>query len=126
VDANHEPVVLIHGLDDPGQVWQILAPALLKSGFKVWLMHHPNDQPIVESARLFFKELKALKQRGVDRISIVAHSMGGLVSREMLTRTLQSRCSVSQSRKIRFSVPVCTQKGTAWGQIGCSPQIAWG
>jgi pimeloyl-ACP methyl ester carboxylesterase len=86
VDVDHPPVVLIHGLDDPGQVWQNLAPALVKSGFKVWLMQYPNDQPIVESARLFFKELKALKLRGVDRISVVAHSMGGLVSRELLTR----------------------------------------
>jgi pimeloyl-ACP methyl ester carboxylesterase len=78
-------VVLVHGLDDPGQVWQNLAPELVKEDFNVWLMHYPNDQPIVESARLFFEELKRLKQLGIQRISIVAHSMGGLVSREMLT-----------------------------------------
>jgi pimeloyl-ACP methyl ester carboxylesterase len=48
-------------------------------------MQYPNDQPIVESAWLFFEELEGLKKRGIDRISIVAHSMGGLVSREMLT-----------------------------------------
>jgi pimeloyl-ACP methyl ester carboxylesterase len=90
VSARAEPVrksvVLVHGLDDPGQVWQNLAPALVKTDFNVWLMHYPNDQPIVESARLFFEALQGLKQRGIDRISIVAHSMGGLVSREMLTR----------------------------------------
>jgi pimeloyl-ACP methyl ester carboxylesterase len=34
---------------------------------------------------MFFEELKGLKQLGIHRISIVAHSMGGLVSREMLT-----------------------------------------
>jgi pimeloyl-ACP methyl ester carboxylesterase len=78
-------VVLIHGLDDPGQVWQILAPELVKEDFNVWLLHYPNDQPIVESAQFFSQELKGLKQLGIDRISIVAHSMGGLVSREMLT-----------------------------------------
>ncbi|MBW1786029.1 MAG: acetyltransferase [Deltaproteobacteria bacterium] len=78
-------VVLVHGLDDPGQVWQNLAPELVKEDFDVWLMHYPNDQPIVESARLFFEELKGLKRAGIHRISIVAHSMGGLVSREMLT-----------------------------------------
>ena len=78
-------VVLVHGLDDPGQVWQNLAPELIKEDFNVWLMQYPNDQPIVESARLFFEELKELKQLGIQRISIVAHSMGGLVSREMLT-----------------------------------------
>jgi pimeloyl-ACP methyl ester carboxylesterase len=85
VDPDRKSVVLIHGLDDPGRVWQSLAPALVKEDFNVWLMHYPNDQPIAESARLFFEALQGLKQNGIDRISIVAHSMGGLVSREMLT-----------------------------------------
>ncbi len=31
-------VVLIHGLDDPGKVWRILAPELVREGFNVWLM----------------------------------------------------------------------------------------
>ena len=86
VDLERKSVVLVHGLDDPGQVWQKLAPELVKADFNVWLMQYPNDQPVVESARLFFEALQGLKQRGIDRLSIVAHSMGGLVSREMLTR----------------------------------------
>lgn len=86
IDLERKSVVLVHGLDDPGQIWQNLAPELAKAEFNVWLMHYPNDQPVVESARLFFEALQGLKQRGIDRISIVAHSMGGLVSREMLTR----------------------------------------
>jgi pimeloyl-ACP methyl ester carboxylesterase len=85
VAPDRQSVVLIHGLDDPGKVWQDLAPALVKEDFNVWLMQYPNDQPVVESARLFFEALQGLNQRGIDRISIVAHSMGGLVSREMLT-----------------------------------------
>ena len=84
--AGRTAVVLIHGLDDPGRVWQNLAPALAMQEFNVWLMNYPNDQPVVESARLFFEALQGLKQQGIDRVSIVAHSMGGLVSREMLTR----------------------------------------
>lgn len=79
-------VVLIHGLDDPGKVWQNLAPALVQEGFDVWRMHYPNDQPIVASARFFFAQARMLAGNGIDRIAIVAHSMGGLVSREMLTR----------------------------------------
>ncbi len=79
-------VVLVHGLDDPGKVWRSLAPELHRQGFDVWLLQYPNDQPIVESTELLFEELKGLSERGIDRVSIVAHSMGGLVSREMLTR----------------------------------------
>ncbi|CAB5109220.1 hypothetical protein D3OALGA1CA_3558 [Olavius algarvensis associated proteobacterium Delta 3] len=79
-------VVLIHGLDDPGKVWRSLAPVLVEEDYNVYKLAYPNDQPVVESARFFFGELKKLKQLGIDRIFIVGHSMGGLVSREMLTR----------------------------------------
>jgi pimeloyl-ACP methyl ester carboxylesterase len=79
-------VVLVHGLDDPGKVWRSLAPELCDQGFDVWVMEYPNDQPIAESADLLFNELKGLRGQGIERIFIVAHSMGGLVSREMLTR----------------------------------------
>lgn len=84
-DLGRKTVILVHGLDDPGKVWQDLAPALAREDGNVWLMHYPNDQPITASALLFFEELKGLKRRGIRRIAIVAHSMGGLVSREMLT-----------------------------------------
>jgi len=79
------PVVLIHGLDDPGKVWMNLAPVLAGEAFDVWEMHYPNDQPVEESARFFFEKLKVFKKLGAERIMIVAHSMGGLVAREMLT-----------------------------------------
>lgn len=98
--ADRKSVVLIHGLDDPGQVWQSLAPALVKEEFNVWLMNYPNDQPVVESARLFFGALQSLKQRGIDRIFIVAHSMGGLVSREMLTRPEIEYSASAQNRQV--------------------------
>ena len=86
IDRHRKTVVLIHGLDDPGKVWQNLSPELVKAGFHVWVMQYPNDQPIVESAHFFFDQLKDLKTRNINRIAIVAHSMGGLISREMLTR----------------------------------------
>jgi pimeloyl-ACP methyl ester carboxylesterase len=78
-------VVLVHGLDDPGKVWRSLAPVLHEEGFAVWLMQYPNDQPIGESARLLFEELRGLRRNGVEQIALVGHSMGGLVSRELLT-----------------------------------------
>ncbi len=85
VDSTAASVVLMHGLDDPGKVWMVLAPELSTRGMNVWQMRYPNDQPVADSALLLKEELATLKQSGVNEISLVAHSMGGLVSREMLT-----------------------------------------
>ncbi len=84
-EGRGKTVVLIHGLDDPGKVWMNLAPALAAEGYDVWQMHYPNDQPIVESADLFTEELKKLRGKNIESIVIVGHSMGGLISRELLT-----------------------------------------
>jgi pimeloyl-ACP methyl ester carboxylesterase len=80
-------VVLVHGLDDPGKVWNVLAPALVEEGYTTCEFFYPNDQAIVSSADLLVEHLATLRTLGVRRVSIVAHSMGGLVSRWALTDT---------------------------------------
>ncbi len=87
-ENTHSAVVLVHGLDDPGWMWRDLSPQLLDAGYVVIRFEYPNDQPIAESTDLFAIHLEKLKQRGVNRISIVGHSMGGLVGRDVLTRRL--------------------------------------
>jgi pimeloyl-ACP methyl ester carboxylesterase len=84
-DAQTSSVILVHGLDEPGKVWMNLAPALIEKGFSVYTMTYPNDQPITESARFFLECIKSHRLAKIKNISIVAHSMGGLVAREMLT-----------------------------------------
>jgi pimeloyl-ACP methyl ester carboxylesterase len=83
--GDRNSVVLVHGLDDPGKTWMNLIPVLNQSGYGIWVLQYPNDQPIVDSARFFTVELKKMKNHGIDKIAIVGHSMGGLVTREMLT-----------------------------------------
>ncbi|MBW2201310.1 MAG: acetyltransferase [Deltaproteobacteria bacterium] len=84
-DAHKSEVILLHGLDDPGKIWMNLAPVLVNAGFHVLIMTYPNDQPITESAQFFLKQIESYMVSGTGSISIVAHSMGGLVAREMLT-----------------------------------------
>jgi len=78
-------VVLVHRVNYPGRVWRTLIPALLAQKFTVCNLDYLNDQPIAESAQLLASELRVLNQFAVDRVDIIAHSMGGLVSRELLT-----------------------------------------
>lgn len=79
-------VLLVHGLDEPGPIWDELAPHLLDRGASVVRFDYPNDQAIAASAAQLLDALRDLRSRGVERVQIVAHSMGGLLARDALTR----------------------------------------
>lgn len=79
-------VLLVHGLDEPGSVWDDVAPILRDAGHDVARFDYPNDQPIAESAAFLGESLRDLRSRGVTRVDLVCHSMGGLVARDVLTR----------------------------------------
>lgn len=92
--------VLIHGLDDPGKVWQSLVPALVGKGYDIWLMNYPNDQPIAESTQLFLEELKKMRALGITNINIISHSMGGLITRDLLTCPEIQYSSLSEQKEV--------------------------
>lgn len=87
VEVPDHLVVLVHGLDEPGDIWDDLAPVLHAQGFRVARFEYPNDQDPGASAEILYESLLDLKARGVTDVSFVCHSMGGLVTRDTLTRS---------------------------------------
>ncbi len=79
-------VILIHGLDEPGGIWDEAAPAVIAAGHSVARFDYPNDQSIAKSADELAGLLRQLKKLGVGRADLVCHSMGGLIARDALTR----------------------------------------
>ncbi len=83
--ASGRSVVLVHGLDEPGILWRTLRPVLTSRGNEVYEFRYPDDQPVSESAAFFARNLGVLREAGVREVAVIAHSMGCLVTRELLT-----------------------------------------
>ncbi|WP_019625391.1 alpha/beta fold hydrolase [Thioalkalivibrio sp. ALJT] len=77
-------VLLLHGLDEPGNIWDALAPALDDAGINAWEFRYPNDQAIDRSADLLAEYWGQLPED--HPVILIGHSMGGLVIRDFVTR----------------------------------------
>ncbi|MCZ6674945.1 MAG: hypothetical protein O7C75_18600, partial [Verrucomicrobia bacterium] len=85
-----EWVILAHGLDEPGNLWADMGPALAEMGFRVFEFRYPNDQPIHESSRFLHEQFEVLlnsfdSEKPPDGLHLIGHSMGGLVFRDFIT-----------------------------------------
>lgn len=102
-------VILIHGLDEPGLIFTPLASMLYRKGYPVLFFFYPDDQRIDASSRLLFKNLSSLSFDGP--AVLIAHSMGGIVSRQMLTAPdigYQKACTLGKVPEISDLIMVGT------------------
>jgi hypothetical protein len=79
-------VILVHGLDEPGSIWNELAPVIHAAGLPLARFDYRNDGRIAAAADALGSALTDLHSRGVHRVDLVCHSMGGLAARDVLTR----------------------------------------
>ncbi|MBL4699060.1 MAG: alpha/beta fold hydrolase [Phycisphaerales bacterium] len=107
-------VILVHGLDEPGGIWDQLAPALAEEGHQVVRFEYPNDQAIALSGRNFVESFDELTQRGVKRIDLVCHSMGGLVARDAITRDEFKTKGIAVERLVTIGTP---HGGSPWARL---------
>lgn len=77
-------VVLLHGLDEPGTIWDDLSPRLKAAGYPTWELRYPNDQGIDRSTAFLARYWFELP--GDRPVVLIGHSMGGLIARELVSR----------------------------------------
>jgi pimeloyl-ACP methyl ester carboxylesterase len=91
-DPQKIPVLFVHGLQSTPVTWvpmvnTIWADPVLRRNCQVWVFSYPSGYPIPYSALLLRRELDALNKTFPNhrQIVLVGHSMGGILSRLMIT-----------------------------------------
>ncbi|GAA5481761.1 hypothetical protein Hsar01_00972 [Haloferula sargassicola] len=91
-DPDRVPVLLVHGLQDTPATfapmyYNLMADPELRKRCQFWVFSYPSGYPYPWSAALLRRELDRMQREcpGHRDIVIVGHSMGGLLSRLMIT-----------------------------------------
>ena len=91
-DRNRIPVIFVHGLQDTPASWgpminYLRADPIIRRNYQFWVFSYPSGYPYPYSATLLRRDLDAVKRAfpNTKRIVLVGHSMGGMVSRLMIT-----------------------------------------
>jgi hypothetical protein len=81
------PVLFVHGAQGSPQNWAYFLIRLDRSRYQPWFFYYPSGIHLSLASQLLYDELMEIhSQYGFKKMCIAAHSMGGLVTRSLLTK----------------------------------------
>ena len=113
--AAKKPVLFVHGIGGTPQDWRPVIAALDRTRFQPWVFTYASGLPIETNARHLIDAMRQIRlQYRVDRLSLVAHSMGGLVAQAFIDRH-----KPGEAAYIDLLVTICTPwQGHDAAQLG--------
>lgn len=105
-DPNKTVILIIHGLADSPATWAPMINNLrsdkeIRQNYQFWFYSYPSGYPYPHSAAILRRELDAIQQRFPLRkeMVVVGHSMGGCISRLLITDTTDEKLWLSLVKK---------------------------
>ncbi|WP_455203730.1 esterase/lipase family protein [Kaarinaea lacus] len=84
------PIVFVHGANGGPLDWQALIDSLDKERFQPWVLYYPSGLRLDIVSDYFVKAVTDMQSKyGFKKIAIVAHSMGGLVTRSFVKKYIE-------------------------------------
>lgn len=110
------PVLFVHGINGTPRNFSYLIEQLDRSRYQPWVVYYPSGAYIDNVGRYIEQMLQQLQAKyRFDKIAVVAHSMGGLVSRSFLLRHFDEASNLAIPLFITISTP---WNGHAAAQLG--------
>jgi pimeloyl-ACP methyl ester carboxylesterase len=107
-DPDRIPVLFVHGISGYPQEFREIIDALDRETFQAWFYFYPSGLRLQNVAKWGAETLRELQTRhGFDEFAVVAHSMGGLVSRSLILQ--------HANLGGRGDVPLLLTISTPWG-----------
>jgi pimeloyl-ACP methyl ester carboxylesterase len=98
-DPDKIPVLFVHGISDTPHRFVALTEQLDQSRFQAWVFNYPSGLRLPMLANGLYQFLEVVRrQYRFDELHVVAHSMGGLVSRGYINMCTQNgKCQYLRS-----------------------------
>jgi len=104
------PVLFVYGVNGTPLNFKAFFDNLDRDRYQPWFFHYPTGVRIDDAGTTLFEIVRSLQaQYGFTRMHVVAHSMGGLVARDMLAKFLHD----DQTTFVRMFISL----STPWGGI---------
>ncbi len=116
-DSEKIPVIFIHGVGGNPEQWTSIIQRLDRTRFQPWLVFYPSGLRLNMCAEFLVQSLsKIYMQDKFQKVVVMAHSMGGLVSRSLVNTVVQK--DVKQKLKVLFLTLSTPWGGHQAAQIG--------
>ena len=81
------PIIFVHGANGGSADWKTIITNLDQSRFQPWLLHYPSGMRLGIISDYFVRAVNELQRKyNMNKIYVVAHSMGGLITRSFVMK----------------------------------------
>lgn len=122
-DPERVPVIFVHGMSGYPQEFKSLIKGLDKDRLQPWVFMYPSGYELKTVAKLLDDLVTRLTERyALQSICVVAHSMGGLVSRQFLKMHEEARPEHAIKTFVTINSPLGGMPSASWG-VRMAPQV---
>jgi pimeloyl-ACP methyl ester carboxylesterase len=124
-DARKIPVLFVHGINGTPSNFRYLVEHLDRTKYQPWLYYYPSGVRLASLADHLDQTMKTLQlQHGFTQYYVIAHSMGGLVSRGFLLRNQLGGSRARVPLYITISTPWAGHKAAQAG-VDYAPAVVY-